>query len=542
MSEALFERYLRNELDEAGARELAEILSTEEGSRAFSDFVQEWTLLGQGARRRVAEAPPAVPRRARTPMPSESTRPPGLAWAVALAAAVLFMIAIATPTRHPAPAPVVQAPAAFPPQPPPAPPETPPPAPAPVPEPPKTPPPAPAPAPVTPDPRPAPAPAPPVVAPKEPEKVPEPAPRPAETTTVTRPVIAVVTRVHGDIRVVSASERRKAVAGDRISTDEGLECTGASSDAMLEFPDGTRIELGSDTLVERIVERAGKKSVVLSRGSAMAVVAKQAAGRAVGMTTPHAEITVLGTQFTLVVSAESTRLEVAEGRVRMTRIPEGASVEVPAGHGAVAARGQKLESKPVVHTREFQDGAGYVGTRDTVISGAEPARTFGSEETLEVDGDEVDGKKIYGLLSWDLSDLPPNAVIRSAVLSLNVLGESQGRGYSLYEMKRGWSEAEATWTHAAAQQPWRTAGLKSTADRGTEVLGTVAPRVKGSLSILLTPAAEAVIQKWIRTPASNHGFLIASDVVSDGFRFSAREAFPHDLRPKLTLTYTATGK
>ena len=541
MSEELFERYLRDELDEAGARELADVLATEEGSRAFSEFVQEWTLLGEGARRRIAEAPPAVPRRARKRTPSESTRPPGLAWAVALAAAVLFMIAISTPTRHPAPAPVVQAPAVVPPKPPPPPPL--PEAPPPVPEPPPPPPPAPAPLPATPDSPPAPAPAPtPVVAPKEPEKAPEPAPRPAETTTVARPVIAVVNRVHGDVRVVSGAEKRKAAAGDRISPDEGLESRGASSAAMLEFPDGTRIELGADTLVERIVERTGKKSVVLSRGSATAVVTKQAAGRAVGMTTPHAEIAVLGTQFSLVVTAESTRLEVKEGRVRMTRTAETASVEVQAGYGAVAARGQKLEAKPVVHTRDFQDGAGYVGTRDTAVSGAEPARAFGSEETLEVDGDEVDGKKIYGLLSWDLSDLPPNAVIRSAVITLNVLGDSQGRGYSLYEMKRGWSEAEATWTHAAAQQPWRAVGLKSPADRGSEALGTVAPRLKGALSILLTPAAEALIQRWLRQPASNHGFLIASDAVSDGFRFSSREAFPHDLRPKLTLTYTLTGK
>src|SRR5688572_2918110 len=255
MSEALFERYLRNELDEAGARELAAILATEEGSRAFAEFVQEWTLLGQGARQRVAQAQPVTGRKVRKRMPSETTRPPGIAWAVALAAAVLFMIAIATPTRHPPPAPVVQAPAPAPPKPPPPPSEVER-APAPPPEPG---PPPPAPRPVIPDPPPPPKPEPPVVAPPAPEKAPEPPARPAETTTVTRPVIAVVPRVHGDVRVVSASGQRKAAAGERISAEEGIESIGASSDAVLEFPDGTRIELGSDTLVERIVERTGKK-------------------------------------------------------------------------------------------------------------------------------------------------------------------------------------------------------------------------------------------------------------------------------------------
>jgi hypothetical protein len=535
MSEELFERYLRNELDEAGSRELAGILATEEGARAFAEFVQEWTLLGQGARQRVAQPQPGTGRKVRKRVPADTTRPPGVAWAIALAAAILFMIAIATPTRHPPPAPVVQAPpATAPPRPAPPPPEVQR-APAPPPEP-ELPPPAPRPAP--PDPAPAPAPPPPVVAPPPPEKAPEPPARPAESKTVTRPVIAVVSRVYGDVRV----GRRKAVAGERLSPDEAVEVVGASSDAVLEFPDATRIELGADTLIERIVERAGKKSVVLTRGSAAAVVTKQAAGRAVGMTTPHAEVTVLGTQFSLQVSADSTRVEVKEGRVRMTRTADGASVELQSGTGAVAAKGQKLESKPIVFTRHFQDGAGYVGTRDTAISGAEPARTFGSEETLEVDGKELDGKRIYSFLFWDLSDLPPQAVIRSAVVTLNVVGESQGSGYSIYEMKRGWSEADATWTHAGANQPWRAAGLKAPVDRGTEVLGTVAPRLKGTLSILLNPAAEALIQRWLRTPASNHGIVIASDVVTDGFRFSAREAFPHDLRPKLTLTYTLAGK
>src|SRR6185436_19614339 len=108
MSEELFERYLRNDLDEAGARELSAILVTEEGTRAFTEFVQEWTLLGEAARQRVAETgrPAKLRNRKRV-----SASKPGLAsvgWGAGLAAAVLFMIALATPTRMPAPAPVAK--------------------------------------------------------------------------------------------------------------------------------------------------------------------------------------------------------------------------------------------------------------------------------------------------------------------------------------------------------------------------------------------------------------------------------------------------
>lgn len=543
MSEELFERYLRNDLDESGQRELSAILATDEGARAFSEYVQEWTLLGEAALQRVAEGDrPAAKKMRRRAAPAGSSRA-WIGWAAGLAAAALFMMAILTPTRLPPPpqAPrVAQAPPAPVPPPPPAerPPAPPPPQPEPEPPPPTPPPAVPGRTPVAPPPPvpelPPPAPLPP------PEKAPEPA-RPPEATKVARPVIAVVRRLQGDVHVVSAAGRRKAATGETVSPDEGLE-SAAGATAMVELPDATRFDLGPGTLVDRIVERSGKRIVVLSRGTLSAAVPRQPAGRAVGVTTPHAEVAVLGTQFSLAVSAESTRLEVREGRVRITRLPDGASVEVGAGNGAIAARGQRLESKPTVHTREFQDGAGYVGTRDTHLSGAEPARSFGSEETLEADGDEVDGKKIHALLKWDLSDLPAGAVIRSAVITLNVLNESQGRGYSVFEMRRAWSEADATWTQAAPQQPWRAPGLKAAADRGTEVLGTVAPRFKGILTVLLTPSAEAVIQGWVRNPATNHGFLIANDTVTDGFKFSSREAFPHDLRPKLTLTYTLGGK
>ena len=56
MSDELFERYLRHDLDEPGARKLGALLDTKEGAEAFRDFVLEWTLLGEAARQRVVEA------------------------------------------------------------------------------------------------------------------------------------------------------------------------------------------------------------------------------------------------------------------------------------------------------------------------------------------------------------------------------------------------------------------------------------------------------------------------------------------------------
>lgn len=536
MSEELFERYLKNELDEAGARRLSGILATEEGARAFSEFVQEWTLLGEVALQRVAQANRQGTRKIRKT--SSPAAPPRawLAWAAGLAAVAIFGLLILSPGRVPREegsvtrvAPMKPAPVEPPLPDPPKPLQ----AEVPASEPERVGPPAPQPTPPTNVNPAAPGPAP---LPVEPVREKAAENRPSEPSKVARALVAVFGGIQGSVLVTSASGPRKAVSGDGLVADEGLE-SAQGAHALLEFPDGSRVDLGPNSSIDRISERQGRRSLALARGTLSATVAKQAAGRSLAVTTAQGEALVLGTQFTVTAAADSSRLEVREGRVRWTR-PDGVMVEVTAGHFSVAAKGQKLESKPILFTREFQEGAGYAGMRDTSISGADPNRSFGSDEVLEVDGDEVEGKKIYGLLRWDLSELPPGAVLRSAVITLFVVNESQGSGYSFYEMKRPWSEAEATWRQAAAQQPWRAAGARSTSERGSEALGTVAPRAKGEIRVLVLPAGEALIQSWIRLPASNHGMILANDSNADGFKFSSRESAIHDRRPKLTLTYT----
>ncbi len=534
MSEDLFERYLRNELDEDGARELSAVLATEEGARDFAAFVQEWTLLGEAARRRVADAERASSRRIRkirVPAP-ETPSKAWIGWAAGLAAAAVFMIVLATPSRPPRkeekqtvrvepPAPaVVEEPRPMPAAPAPPVPPTPPRS-----EPERVPLPPPVPRVETPS---APPPAPPR------EKVPETRPEPEKKAA--RPVLALLGRIQGDVQILSPAGKRKAVAGEGLGADEGLETTGPGSLASLDFPDGSRIELAPDTSLERLAEKQARRSVALARGTLSATVTKQAAGRSLTVMTVQAEATVIGTQFTLSALPDASRLEVREGRVLLRRLPDGASIEVSSGHAAVAAKGVKLESNPILYTKEFPVAS------DTAISGADPSRAFGAEDVLEVDGDEVEGKKIYALLKWDLSELPSGAALKSAVITFYVVNESQGAGYSFYEMKRAWSEADATWRLAAPGQPWLVAGARSPGERGSEALATLAPRAKGEVRVLLSPAGEGVIQSWIRVPRTNYGLIIANDNNSNGVKVSSRESSHVERRPKLTLTYTLPAK
>jgi hypothetical protein len=220
------------------------------------------------------------------------------------------------------------------------------------------------------EPDPAPAPPPPPVEPKDPAPTPKPAPPtpkpvdkvdpPAPRTVTT---IASIEKLEGDVTI----GRVAAKAGDGVPAGEPLE-TLANSSGVLKFPDGTRIELGPDTLLAEIVERRGRR-VMIARGSVVADVARQPADQPMTFATPHGEARVLGTKLRLDVG-KTTRLEVKEGRVRFTRA-DGKKVEVAPGQFTL---GTDLLVKPlaqerrVLHQWDFEDanaGAAWdVGTID----------------------------------------------------------------------------------------------------------------------------------------------------------------------------------
>jgi hypothetical protein len=63
--------------------------------------------------------------------------------------------------------------------------------------------------------------------------------------------------------------------------------------------------------------------------------------------TPVAEARVLGTKFGVLATANATRLDVREGRVRLTRRADGMTTDVSGGQYAVAAPGAPMTAKPL---------------------------------------------------------------------------------------------------------------------------------------------------------------------------------------------------
>jgi outer membrane biosynthesis protein TonB len=207
-----------------------------------------------------------------------------------------------------------------------------------------------------------------------PEKAPEPVPVPKERATIS--VMAHVEQVQGDVAVVTEAGRIAAKPGMELMPGQEILTGARSGYAVVKGTDGTRIDLSSDTAL-RIVSDLGSgsgRTFFVAKGVVAAAVAKQPPGQPMLFKSPNAEARVLGTRLVLDVAAESTRLEVREGKVRLTRIDDGAGVDVPAGSFAVASRGAAPAAHPdrastgLLALYRFREGKGAI-LRDSSASG-----------------------------------------------------------------------------------------------------------------------------------------------------------------------------
>ena len=115
---------------------------------------------------------------------------------------------------------------------------------------------------------------------------------------------------------------------------------GDSGSATVTFADGTilHLEPGTEIVFQPVANppRLGGKQLKLISGSLAAEVAKQPDGLPLLIQTPHALVTVVGTEFDLAVATNQTALEVRHGLVKMTGAGETNPVSVAAGEFAVA--------------------------------------------------------------------------------------------------------------------------------------------------------------------------------------------------------------
>ena len=184
--------------------------------------------------------------------------------------------------------------------------------------------------------------------PEPPVLVPAPPPTAPATATAVA-AIGRIERVSGTVLL----DRRPARAGDEVLPGLALE-TGVDGGATLELADGTRLEAGPSV----VIRHASGKTFQVDRGRVAAEVKPQPAQDPLILRSATAEARVLGTRFTFTVSRDATRLDVREGKVRLTRLSDRASVDVTADFYSVVAKGADPVARPInlLVNPGFEDG------------------------------------------------------------------------------------------------------------------------------------------------------------------------------------------
>lgn len=145
-------------------------------------------------------------------------------------------------------------------------------------------------------------------------------------------------------------------------------------------PEATQITLQPGTELT-LADMSHGKHFALRVGKLEASVARQRPFRPMLITTPQAEARVVGTRFTLLVTTNSTRLDVTEGRVKFTRTSDNASVKVSAEHYAVAATDYDLAALPFTGAILHEWWSGVAGKHLAALYGDPrfPAHPDGSD-------------------------------------------------------------------------------------------------------------------------------------------------------------------
>ncbi len=187
---------------------------------------------------------------------------------------------------------------------------------------------------------------------------------------------ARVERAEGAVFVLTDEQRIEAYPTQALLSGQGIQ-TGPDGRGAVLYPDGTRLDLEPNSTISLVDHRRGGetdgarlagKGVFVVEGALVAEVTKQPAGLPMILASPQAEVRVLGTRLAVSVNPAATQVEVREGRVRVTRRQDAASVELAAGQFAVAAAGVPLAARPVLGSEgllmwlRMDEGSGGIAT------------------------------------------------------------------------------------------------------------------------------------------------------------------------------------
>jgi len=171
-------------------------------------------------------------------------------------------------------------------------------------------------------------------------------------------------KLEGDLRHVEVMRGSETIRAPRpgLALKAGDEVR-ASMDSVVTITyrgEDTRLKANTGAWVVLDPDQEGKRLKLL-QGALTVVVAPQPLAQPMVILTPHAEVQVLGTEFSLGVNAHSSRLDVLTGSVRFARNEDDKSVVVHGGYYAVAGRGWDFAAHPLLPAPWSSQDIGLVG-------------------------------------------------------------------------------------------------------------------------------------------------------------------------------------
>lgn len=160
------------------------------------------------------------------------------------------------------------------------------------------------------------------------------------------PKVATVTGLYGPVQFTGNGGRvlHDLAIGSKLSSGT-VDGTSPESWLELKFNDGSTVTISGASMLT--FSDPGQKELRLKSGRISASVATQPVGKPMLIHTPTAMLTVVGTTFEVEVGLAATALNVSEGEVRVKRLSDGRSIDVPANHRAIAAADRELSHEKV---------------------------------------------------------------------------------------------------------------------------------------------------------------------------------------------------
>ena len=212
-----------------------------------------------------------------------------------------------------------------------------------------------------------------------------------------------VMEADGSVVIERGSHRQPARRGGRLRAGDRIVLAPHASVTLVYPREVTRFRL-TDSARLGVERSRGGKMFSLQAGTLTAAVAPQPKTAPLRVLTDHAELKVVGTQFVLSVTNDAARLEVWSGKVQLTRLADGESVNVVGGQFARAAAGLPLRAEATQGGVLWEAWRGITGSRveDLTSNPAFPdrptdRRVLGKLEDLSALGDAY-GVRLRGWL------------------------------------------------------------------------------------------------------------------------------------------------